>query len=100
MNSMRPPLLDDAIHIDATTGRFSVARSNYTDPTIFRAEMAQIFAKCWLYVGHDSELAKPDQFVTRNVGLRGVIFLRDRDGHDPLLSECMSAPRRTGLPPT
>jgi p-cumate 2,3-dioxygenase alpha subunit len=71
---------ENALQIDTASGRFSVARSNYTDPAIFQTEMAQIFAKCWLYVGHDTELAKPDQFITRSVGRRGVIFLRDRDG--------------------
>ena len=46
-----------------------------------RAEMERIFSKCWLYVGHDSEgSAAPDQFVTRKVADRSVIFLRDRAG--------------------
>jgi p-cumate 2,3-dioxygenase alpha subunit len=80
MSSMHSPALDDAVRIEPAAGRFSIARSNYTDPAIFQAEMAQIFSKCWLYVGHISELAAPDQFITRNVGRRSVIFLRDRDG--------------------
>jgi len=42
--------------------------------------MENIFSKCWLYVGHETELKKPDAFVTRNVGGRPVIFLRDVDG--------------------
>lgn len=71
---------DTAIRIDAGAGRFSVARSNYTDPAVFAAEMESIFSKCWLYVGHDSEVAEPDRFVTRRVGGRGVILVRDRAG--------------------
>jgi p-cumate 2,3-dioxygenase alpha subunit len=27
--------------------------------------MARIFSKCWIYVGHSSELKKPNDFVTR-----------------------------------
>ena len=80
MSSMHSPALDDGVRIEPAAGRFSIARSNYTDPAIFQAEMARIFSKCWLYVGHISELAAPDQFITRNVGRRSVIFLRDRDG--------------------
>ncbi|MGP0089801.1 MAG: aromatic ring-hydroxylating oxygenase subunit alpha [Xanthobacteraceae bacterium] len=81
MHAARAPYLDALVRVDPGTGRFSVARSSYTDPAILAAEMEKIFSKCWLYVGHDSELAKPDQFITRQVAGRGVIFLRDRDGN-------------------
>ncbi len=53
MQSLRAPDVEAAIQIDPVAGRFSIARSNYTDPAIFRAEMEHIFSKCWLYVGHD-----------------------------------------------
>jgi p-cumate 2,3-dioxygenase alpha subunit len=42
--------------------------------------MDAIFSKCWLFVGHDSELAKPNDFVTRRIAGRPVLFLRDREG--------------------
>src|SRR4051812_9929604 len=71
---------DAAIRIDEASGRFSVARANYTDPALHAAEMDAIFSTCWLFVGHDSELAKPNDFVTRRIAARPVIFLRDRDG--------------------
>ena len=80
MDALDGRRVSEAVRVEPATGRFSVARSNYTDPAIFRAEMDRIFSKCWLYVGHKSELAQPDQFITRNIGGRSVIFLRDRDG--------------------
>lgn len=80
MQSMHAPSLRAAIRVDAESGRFGVARANYTDQTIFDAEMELIFSKCWLYVGHETELANPDQFITRLVANRSVIFLRDRNG--------------------
>jgi p-cumate 2,3-dioxygenase subunit alpha len=79
MPSMQAPDFAAAVRV-AANGRFGVARSNYTDPAIFDAEMERIFSRCWLYVGHDSELAGPDRFITRQVGGRSVIFLRDRNG--------------------
>src|SRR5262249_8809944 len=75
---MSMPDFRSAVHADAATARFRVARASYTDPAVFAAELERIFGRCWLYVGHDSELAKPDRFVTRDVGGRSVIFLRDR----------------------
>lgn len=71
---------DAAIRIDEDNGRFSVARMSYTDPALHAAEMEEIFSKCWLFVGHDSELAKPNDFRTRTIAGRPVIFLRDREG--------------------
>src|ERR1700681_1207645 len=80
MQSKRAPDLSATVRVDLESGRFGVARTNYTDPAIFDAEMELIFSKCWLYVGHDTELTKPDQFITRQVAGRSVIFLRDRNG--------------------
>jgi len=69
-----------SLDIDEAAGIFRVARSNYVDPEIFRAEMENIFSKCWLYVGHESELKSNDSFEARRVGGRPVIFLRDKQG--------------------
>ena len=80
MDALDGRRVSEAVRIEAATGRFSIARSNYTDPALFRTEMDRIFSKCWLFVGHTSELAQPDQFVTRNVGGRSIIFLRDHHG--------------------
>ncbi len=69
-----------AVRIDPDDRLFRVARSSYVDPEIHRAELAGIFSKCWLYVGHDSELARPNDFKTRTIAGRPVIFVRDGAG--------------------
>jgi p-cumate 2,3-dioxygenase subunit alpha len=69
-----------SLNVDEAAGIFQVARSTYVDPEIFRAEMEKIFSKCWLYVGHESELKANDSFEARRVGGRSVIFLRDKQG--------------------
>jgi len=70
----------DAIKLDKEAGRFGIARSSYIDPEIHRLEMMKIFQKCWLYVGHESELAAVGDFKTRTIAQRSLIFLRDRNG--------------------
>lgn len=77
---MLHPQADALFRIEEGNGRFRVARSTYTDPSLHAAEMEAIFAKCWLFVGHDTELPRANDFVTRKVAGRPVIFLRDRDG--------------------
>ena len=79
---IRPPGLtaSAALQMDEGQGRFRVARAAYVDPALFQEEMDSIFSRCWLFVGHDSELSAPDDFITRNIAGRPVLFLRDKDG--------------------
>jgi phenylpropionate dioxygenase-like ring-hydroxylating dioxygenase large terminal subunit len=57
-----------------------VHRTIYNDPAIFAAEMTHIFGATWVYIAHESEVANPNDFVTRKLGLRPVIVVRDSDG--------------------
>ena len=60
---------DDAVHGDA-----------YTDPQIFRDELSRIFARCWVYIGHESEVPRAGDFKRGNLGVQPVIFCRDANG--------------------
>jgi p-cumate 2,3-dioxygenase alpha subunit len=59
---------------------FMLNREVHVSEQILDDEMRLVFAKCWIYVGHESELKKPGDFVTRRVGGRPVIFVRDAGG--------------------
>jgi phenylpropionate dioxygenase-like ring-hydroxylating dioxygenase large terminal subunit len=59
---------------------FLLDREVLVSEDILRREMARIFGRCWIYVGHGSELKKPGDFVTRRVAGRPVIFCRDQQG--------------------
>jgi phenylpropionate dioxygenase-like ring-hydroxylating dioxygenase large terminal subunit len=68
---------------------FRVHTRAYTDPAIYDAEMQRIFEKTWVYVGHTSELQKPGDFKTANVGRNPVIVSHARDGKiHVLLNAC------------
>lgn len=60
-------------------GKFLVHRSAMTSQEIFDLEQKNIFDHCWLYVGHESELAKPGDFRRRTVAGRPLIFVRGSD---------------------
>ncbi|RJF90133.1 aromatic ring-hydroxylating dioxygenase subunit alpha [Oleomonas cavernae] len=75
--------------IDKERHVFNVARRTFVDPAILEAEREKIFGRCWLYLGHTSELAKPGDFVTRQVGGRHIIFARNPKGElRALLNTC------------
>ena len=63
-----------------TPDDFRVSGRLYTDPDIFALEMNELFAKTWIYIGHDSEVANPGDFKTTYMGLRPVVLSRDETG--------------------
>src|ERR1700744_5296324 len=72
----------DQPHIidDPARQLFLLDRESLVSEELLRRERSDVFAKCWIYVGHASELKKPNDFVTRKVAGRPVIFLRDMKG--------------------
>src|SRR5262252_3946365 len=69
--------------------RFRVNRGVFMSPELLELERDLVFGRCWLYVGHESEIPSPCDFRTRDVGGRPVIFTRDRDGQvQVLLNAC------------
>jgi p-cumate 2,3-dioxygenase subunit alpha len=70
----------DYIRVDDELQTFKVSRKAFVDPEVFEAEYAAIFDKCWLYLGHESELAKPHDYLTRIVARRNILFTRDKAG--------------------
>lgn len=52
----------------------------YRDPVIFAQEMARVWSRVWVYVGHASEVAEPGDYVRRQLGPQPVVLVRDEDG--------------------
>ncbi len=59
--------------------------SAYRDPEIFTDELAKIFYRGWVYVGHASEVPQPGDFRVTSSGQQSVIMVRDDDGQVQLL---------------
>jgi p-cumate 2,3-dioxygenase alpha subunit len=72
--------LQDAVIDDRERGVFRVKRTTMTADAMCHLERKRIFDKCWLYVGHASEVAEPGDFVRRKVAGRPLVFVRGRDG--------------------
>jgi p-cumate 2,3-dioxygenase subunit alpha len=70
----------DLVVDDRENGIFQVNRSLMTSDEVYEHERKALFDHCWLYVGHESEIAKPNDYVRRSVGGRPLIFLRDATG--------------------
>jgi p-cumate 2,3-dioxygenase alpha subunit len=57
---------------------FAYHRSTMTSPEIFELEQERIFSKCWLYLGHESEVPNPGDYVRREIAGRPLFFARSR----------------------
>ena len=71
----RPFIIDDP-----ERERFRLNRRVLVDPEILEAEHRRIFDRCWIYLGHDSEIPGNGDFRTRLVAGRPVLFVRDAAG--------------------
>ena len=56
-----------------------VRRAIYTDPAIFEIEMAKIFRRVWLYVGHESLVPTPGDYYCTHLARQPVVLSRHRD---------------------
>lgn len=57
----------------------------FNDPEIHRLELERVFARTWNFIGHESEIPSPGDYVLRYIGRDAFIFVRDEDGEVRLL---------------
>ena len=74
--------------VNADTGMIS--REIFVDQDIYQQEQEQVFARAWLFVGHEAQVSKPGDFFVSCMGEESVILCRDREGDvHVLLNSCM-----------
>ena len=61
-------------------GEFAVHRDLFRDPEIFELEMRHIFEGTWVFLGMASQIPKPNDFFTTNIGRTPVIVSRSAKG--------------------
>ena len=85
-----PPAESPAIDYKSLVRDDRIHASLYTDARIFDDEMDRIFHAGWVFVGHDTEIPRPGDYVTRSIGREPVIMVRGKDGAVAVLvNRCM-----------
>lgn len=69
-------LLSDLINLETR----EVKMRALSDPELFELEMERIFAKTWVFLGHETEIPNKGDFVVRDMGSDSVLMARGADG--------------------
>ena len=72
--------LDKPAAVAALIRDDEVHRDVYTHPEIFTLEMRHLWSRAWIYIGHESQVAKPGDYVTVDLAGQPVILIRHADG--------------------
>lgn len=71
-------------------GVFRVRRDMFIDPEIYELEMQAIFESSWVYLAHESQLPRPNDFLTGHIGRQPTLLTRQPDGSiRGFLNSCM-----------
>jgi phenylpropionate dioxygenase-like ring-hydroxylating dioxygenase large terminal subunit len=75
-----PNYRDNAGAIRALVRETEVHRDVYVDEELFQLEMDHVFAKAWVYVGHESQIPNTGDFYGTTIGTQPVLMARHTDG--------------------
>lgn len=64
--------------VNTKTGEIS--REIFSNEDIYQQERERVFGKAWLYIGHESQVKEPGDFILSRMGEESVIMTRDRSG--------------------
>ena len=58
-----------------------VSREIFVNEALYQQEQEQVFARTWLFVGHESQIPKPGDYFTSCMGEESVILTRANQEH-------------------
>lgn len=57
-----------------------IDRRIFMSNDIYQQELEQIYGRCWLLLGHESQISKPNDFVAARMGEDPILLTRDSKG--------------------
>ncbi len=73
------PLPDFLADIEEDLRQGLLPAQIYNNRQIYELEMERIFARCWVFIGHETEIPNQGDYAARNIGEDPFIFVRGED---------------------
>jgi len=80
MHEVTPASLVGMLENRPAEGIHRVDRGIFTDPGLFELELKYIFEGTWIYLAHESQIPRPNDFLTGHMGRQPVILNRTGEG--------------------
>ena len=78
--AMSDTLLKQAAKTWLDHDRHTVRREIFVNEDLYAIEQERVFARVWLFVGHETQISKPGDYFISRMGEESVIMARDRAG--------------------
>src|SRR5579862_6486276 len=80
LDTVTSPILSDGTAVSKLIDleRHEVSMRVLSDPEIYDLELKHLFARAWTVLAHESEIPRPNDYVTRYIGEDNVIVVRDK----------------------
>ncbi|WP_237476401.1 aromatic ring-hydroxylating oxygenase subunit alpha [Lichenibacterium dinghuense] len=66
--------------LDARRPGHTLPQPFYTDPDLYRFDLDAVFARSWIAVGFECEVAEPGSYLAARIGASPIVITRARDG--------------------
>jgi nitrite reductase/ring-hydroxylating ferredoxin subunit len=74
----RAKQLLDMMRVSLLEGR--IPAGIFNEPEIWELEKERVFSRCWVFLGHESEIPSPGDYVLRYIADNSIILVRDEHG--------------------
>src|SRR5574337_1562815 len=72
--------LDSLLEKNKEKGLYRCKREMFTSEELFELEMKHIFEGNWIYLAHESQLPKINDYYTTKIGRQSIFITRNKEG--------------------